>query len=126
MEIKFDLVKDKDSELGYLWTSIVGEHKPITPAQVQSLSNVSRRLKRFSTNWAGDYGVADYDFRQDKEIFWEVAGKSADDFTNGVCRVQSGVQMFVYIFAEAGMKKLGSHRLRFARRLHKEIGIGYL
>ncbi len=31
MEIKFDLVKDDDSESGYLWTSIVGEHKPITP-----------------------------------------------------------------------------------------------
>ena len=30
MEIKFDLVKDKDSESGYLWTSIVGEHKEIT------------------------------------------------------------------------------------------------
>jgi len=30
MEIKFDLVKDKDSESGYLWTSIVGEHKKIT------------------------------------------------------------------------------------------------
>ena len=30
MEIKFDLVKDKDSESGYLWTSIIGEHKPIT------------------------------------------------------------------------------------------------
>lgn len=30
MEIKFDLVEDKDSESGYLWTSIVGEHKPIT------------------------------------------------------------------------------------------------
>ena len=30
MEIKFDLVKDKDSESGYLWTSIVGKHRPIT------------------------------------------------------------------------------------------------
>ena len=30
MEIKFDLVKDKNSESGYLWTSIVGEHKEIT------------------------------------------------------------------------------------------------
>lgn len=31
MEITFDLVKDSDSESGYLWTSKVGEHKPITP-----------------------------------------------------------------------------------------------
>ena len=30
MEIAFDLVKDADSESGYLWTSKVGEHKPIT------------------------------------------------------------------------------------------------
>lgn len=30
MEVKFDLVKDPDSESGYLWTSVVGEHKPIT------------------------------------------------------------------------------------------------
>lgn len=31
MEVTFDLVKDEDSESGYLWTSKVGEHKPITP-----------------------------------------------------------------------------------------------
>ena len=31
MEVTFDLVKDADSESGYLWTSQVGEHKPITP-----------------------------------------------------------------------------------------------
>lgn len=31
MEVTFDLVKDVDSESGYLWTSKVGEHKPITP-----------------------------------------------------------------------------------------------
>ncbi|MBR4153233.1 MAG: HlyD family efflux transporter periplasmic adaptor subunit [Selenomonadaceae bacterium] len=30
MEVTFDLVKDPDSESGYLWTSHVGEHKPIT------------------------------------------------------------------------------------------------
>ena len=30
MEVTFDLVKDADSESGYLWTSKVGEHKPIT------------------------------------------------------------------------------------------------
>lgn len=31
MEVTFDLVKDEDSSSGYLWTSKVGEHKPITP-----------------------------------------------------------------------------------------------
>ena len=31
MEVSFDLVKDSSSESGYLWTSKVGEHKPITP-----------------------------------------------------------------------------------------------
>lgn len=30
MEIKFDLVKDENSESGYLWTSFVGEHKKIS------------------------------------------------------------------------------------------------
>ena len=30
MEVTFDLVKDPDSESGYLWTSHVGVHKPIT------------------------------------------------------------------------------------------------
>lgn len=30
MEVKFDLVKDEDSPSGYLWTSFIGEHKPIT------------------------------------------------------------------------------------------------
>ncbi len=30
MEVTFDLVKDPGSESGYLWTSSVGEHKPIT------------------------------------------------------------------------------------------------
>ncbi len=30
IEVKFDLVKDKDDESGYLWTSLIGEHKPIT------------------------------------------------------------------------------------------------
>ena len=30
MEVTFDLVKDPDSESGYLWTSHVGDHKPIT------------------------------------------------------------------------------------------------
>ena len=31
MEVNFDLVKDPSSQSGYLWTSSVGEHKPITP-----------------------------------------------------------------------------------------------
>ena len=31
MEVTFDLVKDSDSESGYLWTSKVGEHKSVTP-----------------------------------------------------------------------------------------------
>ena len=30
MEVTFDLVRDRASESGYLWTSKVGEHKPIT------------------------------------------------------------------------------------------------
>ena len=30
MEVTFDLVKDSDDKSGYLWTSHVGEHKPIT------------------------------------------------------------------------------------------------
>ncbi len=30
VEVKFDLVKDASSESGYLWTSIVGKHRPIT------------------------------------------------------------------------------------------------
>ncbi len=30
MEVTFDLVKDPDNESGYLWTSKIGEHKPIT------------------------------------------------------------------------------------------------
>ena len=31
VEVRFDLVKDENSESGYLWTSVVGKHKPITP-----------------------------------------------------------------------------------------------
>lgn len=31
MEVVFDLVKDPNDKSGYLWTSKVGEHKPITP-----------------------------------------------------------------------------------------------
>ena len=31
VEIRFSLVKDPSSESGYLWTSVVGKHRPITP-----------------------------------------------------------------------------------------------
>ena len=31
MEVRFDLVEDKDSASGYLWTSKVGKHRPVTP-----------------------------------------------------------------------------------------------
>lgn len=34
MEVSFDLVKDETSKSGYLWTSIVGEHKLITPGSI--------------------------------------------------------------------------------------------
>ena len=30
VEVKFELVKDESSESGYLWTSVVGKHRPIT------------------------------------------------------------------------------------------------
>ena len=30
VEVRFDLVKDESSESGYLWTSVVGKHRPIT------------------------------------------------------------------------------------------------
>lgn len=30
MEVRFDLVKNPESPSGYLWTSIVGKHKPVT------------------------------------------------------------------------------------------------
>lgn len=31
VEVRFDLVKNDEDASGYLWTSVVGEHKPITP-----------------------------------------------------------------------------------------------
>lgn len=31
VEVTFDLVRDENSSSGYLWTSVVGEHKPVTP-----------------------------------------------------------------------------------------------
>ncbi len=30
VEVKFDLVKDASSDSGYLWTSVVGKHRPVT------------------------------------------------------------------------------------------------
>ena len=30
MEVAFDLVKDSESQSGYLWTSFVGDHRPVT------------------------------------------------------------------------------------------------
>lgn len=34
MEVTFDLVKDESSESGYLWTSVVGRHKPVTVGSI--------------------------------------------------------------------------------------------
>ena len=42
-EIKFELVKDPESESGYLWTSVVGRHKPITPGSYCTGSIVIER-----------------------------------------------------------------------------------
>lgn len=50
IEIQFDLVKDPDSESGYLWTSQIGKHQPITAevfAPVLSSSKEKRLLKEF-------------------------------------------------------------------------------
>ena len=44
MRVEFDLVKDKDSESGYLWTSVVGEHKPITAGSFCMGSIVIERI----------------------------------------------------------------------------------
>ena len=43
MEVEFDLVEDENSESGYLWTSVVGEHKPITPGSFCTGSIVIER-----------------------------------------------------------------------------------
>lgn len=34
MEVTFDLVKDEKSESGYLWTSVIGRHKPVTAGSI--------------------------------------------------------------------------------------------
>lgn len=43
IEVIFDLVKDPSSESGYLWTSIVGKHKPVTPGSFCTGSIVIER-----------------------------------------------------------------------------------
>ena len=43
MEVTFDLVKDADDKSGYLWTSKVGEHKPVTPGSFCSGSIIIER-----------------------------------------------------------------------------------
>lgn len=43
MEVEFDLVEDENSESGYLWTSIVGDHKPVTPGSFCTGSIVIRQ-----------------------------------------------------------------------------------
>ena len=44
MEIKFDLVLDPGSESGYLWTSTVGQHKPITAGSFCTGSIIIERI----------------------------------------------------------------------------------
>ncbi len=43
MEVAFDLVKDPSSPSGYLWTSVVGEHKPVSPGTFCSASIIVER-----------------------------------------------------------------------------------
>lgn len=43
MEVGFDLIEDENSESGYLWTSVVGDHKPITPGSFCTGSVVIER-----------------------------------------------------------------------------------
>lgn len=43
MEVGFDLIEDDSSESGYLWTSVVGDHKPITPGSFCTGSIVIER-----------------------------------------------------------------------------------
>ena len=43
MEVRFDLVKNTDDDSGYLWTSKIGEHKPITPGSFCTGSIVIER-----------------------------------------------------------------------------------
>jgi multidrug efflux pump subunit AcrA (membrane-fusion protein) len=43
MEVKIDLVRDPKSQSGYLWSSIVGNHPPVTPGSVSTGSIVVER-----------------------------------------------------------------------------------
>lgn len=43
MEVGFDLIEDENSESGYLWTSVVGDHKPVTPGSFCTGSVVIER-----------------------------------------------------------------------------------
>lgn len=44
MEVRFDLVEDPESESGYLWTSFVGTHKPVTPGSFCTGSIIIERI----------------------------------------------------------------------------------
>lgn len=43
MEVDFDLVKDESNPSGYLWTSLVGEHRPVTPGSFVTGSVIIER-----------------------------------------------------------------------------------
>lgn len=43
VEVRFDLVKDEKSPSGYLWTSVVGKHRPVTPGSFCSGSLIIDR-----------------------------------------------------------------------------------
>lgn len=43
IEVRFSLIKDESSPSGYLWTSIVGEHKPVTPGSICVGSAIVKR-----------------------------------------------------------------------------------
>ena len=44
MEVEVDLIKDKSSQSGYLWTSVVGKHPPITSGSVCSGKSITERM----------------------------------------------------------------------------------
>ena len=44
MEVRVDLIKDKSSQSGYLWTSVVGKHPPITSGSVCSGKIITERM----------------------------------------------------------------------------------
>lgn len=43
VEVKFDLVKDDADKSGYLWTSVIGDHKPITAGSFCTSSIIIER-----------------------------------------------------------------------------------